>query len=660
MIGKFSLSLAMIMKNEAEVIARCLDSVKDVVDEIILVDTGSTDNTVEIAKRYTNKIYHFKWIDDFSAARNFSFDKCTGDFILWLDLDDCIYPEDAQKIKSLDLSDKELIVCNYEYAHDEFGNSICTVPRERIIKRSLGLKWEEPIHEYIPLKGKMFISDISIHHFKKGGTSERNINILKRIVEQRPEDSRNIYYLGKELLDFGHTEEGVAQLEEFVKRSDGFWEDIYTAHFLLAKIHMEKDENKFKYHFFESMKIEGRQAELYFTMGQYWERKGLFDRAIQWYEFCTVIERPKELLGTFHPEYYTWLPCLQLCVCYNSIGNLKKAYEWNQKAMDYRPEDPRMKHNKAVLEAAMFEEKVKKRKPGNGKRLNLGCGGKKEEGFVNVDLFPGPVVDEVFDLDEIPYQDNTISAINSEHSLEHVGWIRADKALAEWYRVLMPGGQLILKIPEFEDCCRKYLETPVENKTHRQWYKYTIYGIQKSQAGEPDEAQTHRAGWSAQEMCEKLKSLGFILDFCQKYDGWDTPSVALLFVKPVSSLKAGWIAPLNYEAAQTRIRVLHVNRWLRSRGYQTDVVNYTDIIRDNYDICIIGKGFDEHHYKNVKMLKQYGKTVIADLCEDIFQFPYVKEVIELCDLVVCCSRKLAEITKTVNPNVTVIEDAYET
>ena len=273
-------------------------------------------------EKYKGQIYNLEVEDDHSYDVDYSIShNC--------DCDDVFYPEDAQKIKNLDLSDKELIVCNYEYAHDEFGNSICTVPRERIIKRALGLKWEEPIHEYIPLKGQLFVSDISVHHFKKGGTSERNIQILKRIVEQRPEDSRNIYYLGKELLDFGHTEEGIDKLEEFVKRSDGFWEDIYTAHFLLAKMHMEKDENKFKYHFYESMKIESRQAELYFTMGQYWERKGLFDRAVQWYEMCTVIERPKELLGTFHPEYYTWLPCLQLCVCYNNMGQMKRAYEWN-------------------------------------------------------------------------------------------------------------------------------------------------------------------------------------------------------------------------------------------------------------------------------------------------------------------------------------------
>ena len=72
-----TISLCMIVKNEEKVLARCLDSIADLMDEIIIVDTGSSDNTKEIAKKYTDKIYDFTWIDDFSAARNFAFSKAT-------------------------------------------------------------------------------------------------------------------------------------------------------------------------------------------------------------------------------------------------------------------------------------------------------------------------------------------------------------------------------------------------------------------------------------------------------------------------------------------------------------------------------------------------------------------------------------------------------
>ena len=73
-----TISLCMIVKNEEKVLARCLDSLEGLMDEIIIVDTGSTDRTKEIAAGYTDKIYDFEWVDDFSAARNFSFSKATN------------------------------------------------------------------------------------------------------------------------------------------------------------------------------------------------------------------------------------------------------------------------------------------------------------------------------------------------------------------------------------------------------------------------------------------------------------------------------------------------------------------------------------------------------------------------------------------------------
>jgi glycosyltransferase involved in cell wall biosynthesis len=72
-----TISLALIVRDSSATLDRCLSTFKELADEIVVVDTGSVDNTIEIAQKYTDKIYHFKWIDDFSAARNFSFEKCT-------------------------------------------------------------------------------------------------------------------------------------------------------------------------------------------------------------------------------------------------------------------------------------------------------------------------------------------------------------------------------------------------------------------------------------------------------------------------------------------------------------------------------------------------------------------------------------------------------
>jgi glycosyltransferase involved in cell wall biosynthesis len=96
-----TVSLCMIVKNEEEVLGRCLDSVSDLVDEIIIMDTGSDDSTKSIASRYTELIFDFPWIDDFAAASNASFAKAGMDYIFWLDADDVLENADREKFTVL-------------------------------------------------------------------------------------------------------------------------------------------------------------------------------------------------------------------------------------------------------------------------------------------------------------------------------------------------------------------------------------------------------------------------------------------------------------------------------------------------------------------------------------------------------------------------------
>ena len=85
-----TISLCMIVKNEELNIARCLDSVAELVEEVIIVDTGSIDRTVEIVSNYTSQVYSYRWKDDFSDARNYSFSKASMDYCMWMDADDVL------------------------------------------------------------------------------------------------------------------------------------------------------------------------------------------------------------------------------------------------------------------------------------------------------------------------------------------------------------------------------------------------------------------------------------------------------------------------------------------------------------------------------------------------------------------------------------------
>lgn len=199
-----TLSLCMIVKDEEKVIARCLDSVKDLVDEIIIVDTGSTDKTKEIVSQYTNKIYDFEWCNDFSKARNFSFSKATKDYIMWLDADDIIEPNEREKFKML--RDKidgtvDVYMLKYNYHLDKNGKPTLIQVRERIVKREKQFQWVSPIHEVIIPEGNIEEMDIAITHQKiETKNPRRNIEIFEEMKKNNVEfDVRQEYCYAKEL-----------------------------------------------------------------------------------------------------------------------------------------------------------------------------------------------------------------------------------------------------------------------------------------------------------------------------------------------------------------------------------------------------------------------------------------------------------------------------
>src|SRR5262245_26667700 len=143
-----SVSLCMIVRDEEEVLGRCLASVADVVDEIIIVDTGSRDRTPAIARTFGARVEPFRWRDDFAAASNQSFSLATSDWILWLDADDVLLPEARDGLAALKARlERDVYYLPYDYAQDETGASICTLWRERIVRRSPAMRCIHPVHE---------------------------------------------------------------------------------------------------------------------------------------------------------------------------------------------------------------------------------------------------------------------------------------------------------------------------------------------------------------------------------------------------------------------------------------------------------------------------------------------------------------------------------
>ena len=198
------ISLCMIVKNEEHCIYRCLNSVKDFADEIIIVDTGSTDNTKNIACQFTEKIYDFKWVNDFSKARNFAFSKANGRYLFWLDADDYISEDNFLKLKDLKKNldhSIDVYMLKYEIAFDKAGNSTFTYYRERLLKNDGSFCFLGAVHEAVVPHGKIEYLDISIKHLKdRAPDPKRNLKIYEELKKYRFLDERELYYYGRELF----------------------------------------------------------------------------------------------------------------------------------------------------------------------------------------------------------------------------------------------------------------------------------------------------------------------------------------------------------------------------------------------------------------------------------------------------------------------------
>lgn len=147
-----TISLCMIVRDEAAVLERCLQSVTHLVDEIIIVDTGSVDETKTIAAAFTPHLYDFPWQDDFSAARNFAFSKGTGDYLFWMDADDVLPPESQQQfLERKPYFQADMIVMPYYAALDAQNQPLFTFERERLMRRTANYQWEGAVHEAMSL-----------------------------------------------------------------------------------------------------------------------------------------------------------------------------------------------------------------------------------------------------------------------------------------------------------------------------------------------------------------------------------------------------------------------------------------------------------------------------------------------------------------------------
>lgn len=285
-------SLCMIVKDEEKTLSRCLDCLKDIMDEIIIVDTGSTDKTKEIAYKYTDKIYDYTWENDFSKARNFAFSKAGMDYIYSADADEVIDVENQKKFKALkaamlpDIEIVQMYYCNQlayntTYNYDEEY-------RPKLFKRIRSFQWTEPIHETIVLEPVIYDSDIRITHLPENNHAPRDLEKFVQLGKEQVRLSRHLHNMyARELFIAGTDEDFIRAIPTFqntMTDTTRSLDEIKEASCVLVRaFRIKNDVHAFFTNALKNIAADGT-AEVCYELGQYYEQANDIPEAAIWYE----------------------------------------------------------------------------------------------------------------------------------------------------------------------------------------------------------------------------------------------------------------------------------------------------------------------------------------------------------------------------------------
>lgn len=322
-----SISLCMIVKNEEAVLKRCLDSIADLMDEIIIVDTGSTDRTKEIAADYTSKIYDYRWANDFSAARNFSFSKATMEYIYAADADELLDEENHMRFLRLKQALlPEIEIVQMKYINCSEFNTVLNSQKEyrpKLFRRLRTFTWIDPIHETVRLQPVIFDSDVEILHKPQSLHSKRDFSIFVKAFEHDGQFSPKIRSMyARELLKTGDTKDflNAKPVFEAILENDTTDNARKEASCILAHIYrLEGNKNEF---FKLTMKdmLTTPCSEICYELGTYFLAERDYAEAVLW--FYNAAYETASIL-----DVHTGgdLPLLSLTECYELLIADEKA-----------------------------------------------------------------------------------------------------------------------------------------------------------------------------------------------------------------------------------------------------------------------------------------------------------------------------------------------
>lgn len=386
-------SACIICRNEENNIQACLESIKGHVDEIVVVDTGSTDNTPEIAKKYADVFAVYTEcndsdgkIADFSKARNYSVSLASHDWIWWHDADDIVInPENIRKIvEKYESYPVVQIMFPYEYSQDANGLVDCLHYRERLVYPKSKFSWTSPVHEVFLSHENPYTdtsTEVKVSHQHKVAKSRdplRNFRIIKKFVDEIGErDARQLYYLGLEYGNIGCHNDAVRILNRYVELSG--WDDERVLALLRVCDHyitMAWDNYNYDEFFdlaiktvFKAASIKESWFEVWYALGKCYfnyakkcesknrEAHALWEKAVHYFKIALDCPETKTMLFVSTADRL-----FNIHTHYNMslmrIGRFKEALESINSALKHSPEDKNLLFNKALAQEILWKVDV--------------------------------------------------------------------------------------------------------------------------------------------------------------------------------------------------------------------------------------------------------------------------------------------------------------
>lgn len=337
------LSVCMIVKNEEKVLKRCLESLRGIADEIIIADTGSTDRTKKIAEEFTDAVYDYKWVNDFSKARNFAASKASGEWILAMDADEYVDREEFSEFKKALLINPPLAdilavqIVNFVGLH---GAETVLNYHERMYRNNGELSYFRSIHELIKSSRgneKRALIDLNVYHsgylkevVAEKNKSERNLTLLKNKKNREPID---YYFLGNEYSQLGMLEKAIESYKKGYQQKEDMhidWVKKLLVRLVSCLHTLNRDQ--------EALQINEGCIEFYFNLVDFRFLKGkiLFDQrksteAIK--IFNEILQCKDNLIADSSTDYLGYLPHRYLGELYEQQNELQLAVHHYSKAL---------------------------------------------------------------------------------------------------------------------------------------------------------------------------------------------------------------------------------------------------------------------------------------------------------------------------------------